>query len=121
MNETTPEIEYDTNNPGYFVAGLLFGSLLGGLVGAIMMMLLAPQSGKKTRKQIQRKGRDLREQTAETIEDGVKQVRTKAHHIATGIHDQAEDLQQQGQDMFDEQRERWSPVVEAGKTAVNGS
>lgn len=121
MNETSPETDYGTNHPGYFVAGLLFGSLLGGLAGAVTMLLLAPQSGKKTRKQIRRKGRDLREQTAETIEGSVKQARTKAHHVSTGIHDQAEDLQQRGQDIVGGQKERWLPVVEAGKTAVNGS
>ena len=32
---------------------VLFGMLIGGLVGAVTMLLLAPQSGKRTRAQIQ--------------------------------------------------------------------
>ena len=39
-----------------FVAGLL----VGGLSGAGAMLLLAPQSGKKMRAQIQKKSNDLR-------------------------------------------------------------
>ncbi|WP_374686441.1 YtxH domain-containing protein [Promineifilum sp.] len=120
MNQTNPDIPYDINNPGYLVAGLLLGALFGALVGALVMLLLAPQSGKKMRNQIRRKARNLREQYAKTIESGANQVRDKAHQVTTGIQDRAEDLQQRGQEVVDEQRERWSPVVEAGKTAVSG-
>jgi gas vesicle protein len=106
--------ESENSNPGGFIAGML----LGGLAGAGAMLLLAPQAGKKTRNDIQQQGRKLREQTAETIEDGVKQVRDKAHQVTTSIHDQADALQQRGQDVVDQQKERWGPVVEAGKTTV---
>ena len=121
MNEDNNEIQYETSNPIYFVVGILLGSLLGALAGATAMLLLAPQSGEKTRRLIRRKGRDVREQTTETIEGGVRQVRRTAHRVTTDLHDQAEDLQQRGQEVVDEQKERWSPVVKAGKTAVNGS
>ena len=121
MNSTDSELQYDNRNPGYFAAGMLLGSLLGGLVGALVMLLLAPQSGVKTRKQIQRRGRDMRLKTTDAVDDTVDQVRGKAHDITSGIHDQAEALQQRGVDMVDHQKERWSPVLEAGKAAVNGS
>jgi gas vesicle protein len=84
------------------------------------MLLLAPQSGKKTRTQIQDKSIELRDQTVKTVEDTAAQVRTKANQITASIHKQAEELQQHGQDILDEQKERWSPVVEAGKTAAQG-
>ncbi len=57
----------------------------------------------------------------ETVEDTVSQVRTKANQITNTMHKQAEDLQQRGQDLLDEQKERWMPVVEAGKTAAQGA
>jgi gas vesicle protein len=122
MNNRNDEDENDVNQSSGFLAGLLFvaGLLIGGLIGAGTMLLLAPQTGKKTRRQIQRKGRDLRVQTADAVDDGVAQIRTKAQNISTSIHDQAEDLQQRGQDVVDQQKERWSTVVEAGKTAVHG-
>jgi gas vesicle protein len=122
MNNKSDENENEGNNSNGFLAGLMLviGLLLGGLVGAGTMLLLAPQSGKKTRLQIQRKGRDLRVQTADAVDDGVNQVRIKVRDISTSIHDQAEDLQQHGQEVVDQQKERWSPVVEAGVTAVQG-
>jgi gas vesicle protein len=104
----------ESNNPGGFLAGLLLGSL----AGAGVMLLLAPQSGEKTRTKIQQQGQKMREQTAESIEDGVKQVREKAHQVTSSIQDQAEELQQRGQNVVDQQKERWNPVIEAGITAV---
>lgn len=111
------------NNLSDFLAGLMFlaGLLLGSLIGAGVTLLLAPQSGKKTRKQIRRKGRDLRAQTTDAVDDTVAQVRAKAHEVTTNIHEQTEALQQRGQDVLDEGKERFAVVVEAGKTIVNGS
>ncbi|MFZ0545047.1 MAG: YtxH domain-containing protein [Candidatus Promineifilaceae bacterium] len=114
MTNQNHESESKTNNPGSFLAGLLLGSL----AGAGMMLLLAPQSGQRTRTKIQQQGRKLREQTAETIEDSMNQVRDRAHQVTTSIQDQAGELQQRGQNVVDQQKERWSPVLAAGKTAV---
>ncbi|MCL4264061.1 MAG: YtxH domain-containing protein [Anaerolineae bacterium] len=107
----------DANNLSGFFAGLL----LGGLAGAAAMLFLAPQSGEKTRRQIRRKGKDLREQATGVVDDTAAQVRTTAHQVTTSIHEQADTLQQQGQDVIDEGKERFATVVEAGKAAVNGS
>jgi gas vesicle protein len=106
----------DTSN----VWGFLGGLLVGGLGGVVAMLLLAPQSGKKTRTQIQEKGIELRDQTVKTVEETAAQVRAKANQITASIQKQAEELQQHGQDMLAEQKERWSPVVDAGKTAAQG-
>ncbi len=121
MNKNEQEFQIDANNPGYFVAGIMLGSLLGGLAGAAAMLLLAPQSGEKTRKQMRRKGRDMRTQMTDAIEDGADAVRAKRHEVTEALHDQAETLQQRADDYVDHQKERWTPVVEAGKTAVSDS
>ncbi len=86
--------ESDVLYLGMFLAGFLFLGrlLLGGLVGTITTLLLAPQC-KKTRKQIRRKGRDLRVHTTDTLEDGVSQVRAKAQQVTARVHEQAEGLQ----------------------------
>lgn len=117
MDNHNHEHGYEANHPGGFLAGLLLGSL----AGAGAMLLLAPQSGKKTRAQIQRKSIELRDQTTEAVEDAVAQAGVKARQITADVHEQAEALQQRGQDMLDEQKKRLSTVVEAGKTAVQGS
>jgi gas vesicle protein len=113
----------DENNLSGFLAGLMLfiGLALGSLIGAGVTLLLAPQSGKKTRRQLWRRGRDLREHTADAVDDAVDQVRTKARRVTADIHNQTDALQQRGQDVVDEGKKRWDTVIEAGKAAVNGS
>lgn len=120
VNNKKHEVKQDANQLSGLLAGFWFlgGLLLGSVAGAGAMLLMAPQSGKKTRKQIQRKGRKMRKQTTRKIEHEAEQVRDKAHQVTTSIQKQAEDLQQGGRDMVDEQKARWEPVIEAGKTAV---
>lgn len=101
--------------------GFLAGVLIGGLAGAGAMLLLAPQSGKRTRAQIQQKSIELRDQASEVVDDAVAQVRVKTRQIKAGISDKAEELQQRGQEMVVEQKERFSTLVESGNKAVHGS
>ena len=82
-----------------FTAGLL----IGGLVGAGAMLVLAPQSGENTRVQIQQKSSKLRAQTTEALEDVVAQTSDKARQISADISKQAKDLEQRGQDLLNEQ------------------
>jgi len=108
MENQNQEPQHNGSNALSFLTGVL----VGGLAGAATMLLLAPQSGQKTRDQIQNKGIELRDQATETVEDAMTQVRRTAQQITGDVHKKAEDLQQRGQDMFDEQRERLSTFVE---------
>ena len=108
---------YEANHSRGFLAGLLIGSL----AGAGAMLMLAPQSGKKTRTSIQHKSIELRDQAVETVEDAVAQARVTARQVTDGVHKQAEELQQRGQELLGEHSERLPAVVEAKKKAVHGS
>ena len=108
MNTSDQNYENGANQVGNFLAGFL----LGGLSGAVTMLLLAPQSGKKTRTNLQRKGIEVRDQMVKSVEDATAQVRSKAREVthdvqeqAEDVQEQAEDLQQRGQDVIDEQRD----------------
>lgn len=114
MKNHTDELETNGTHPGSFLAGVLFG----GLAGAATMLLLAPQSGKRTRAQIQLKSMELRDQTTEAMDDAMLQTRVKARQIKTDVREKAEELQHRGQVMLDDQKERLSTLVEAGKQAV---
>jgi hypothetical protein len=48
----------------------------------------------------------MRDQTVAGVEDVMAQARTTGRQISAGVHKQAEDLQQRGQAMLDEQKER---------------
>lgn len=117
MNDQKQENEDYMSN----TRGLLAGLLIGGLLGAVAMLLLAPQSGKRTRARILRQGIELREQASETIEDAVAQAQVKAHQITADVRGQAAELQQRGQGLLDEQKERFFTAVDAGKKAVRSS
>ena len=111
MENLSQEHEYYGENTGLNALRFLAGVLVGGLVGASVTLLMAPQSGKKTRALIQEKSIELRDQTAEVVEDTVAQARTKAHQITTDVHEKAEELQHRGQEMLNKQKERVSALV----------
>jgi gas vesicle protein len=104
------EYRYPANN----ITGVLAGMLVGGLAGAVTMLLLAPQSGKDTRKQLQEKSIELRDRTTELVGDTMAQVRTKANTI-TG------ELKERGQEIAIKQLENVSDAAQAGKKAIESS
>ncbi|RPI50408.1 MAG: YtxH domain-containing protein, partial [Chloroflexi bacterium] len=89
-------------NNAKFVWSFLVGLLLGGLAGVVATLLLAPQSGKKTRAQIRRTSTELRDQTVKTVDGAVAQARGEARQITDDLLEQAGELQQRGQDVLDE-------------------
>jgi gas vesicle protein len=116
----------DDVHAGSAAMGFVAGMLIGGLAGAGAMLLMAPQSGRRTRVQIRRKGVELRDQAAHSMEEAAEQVRTTSQQITANVQkqgdklqQQAEKLQQRGQRAIDQQKERWAPVVEASQKAAN--
>ena len=102
MHNPRREHESEVGMAGAFLAGLV----VGGLAGAGTALLLAPESGKRTRAEIQQKGMELRDQTVETVEDTMAEARVKARQITAPARKQAKELQQRGQEIFEEQRDR---------------
>jgi gas vesicle protein len=106
----------ESESTAKYVWSFLVGLLLGGLTGAVAMLLLAPQSGKKTRAQIRKTSIELRDQTVKTVDGAVAQARGKARQITDDVREQAGELQQRGQDLLDEQRGHLSEALkDAGK------
>ena len=110
MIHENQEYGYPTNN----TLGVLGGMLIGALAGAVTMLLLAPQSGKETRKQIQEKGIELRDRTTEMLEDTIAQVRTTTNKVAMDVKDY-------GQELTVKQLENVSDAAQAGKKAIQSS
>jgi len=110
MIHENQEYKYQANN----VLGVLAGILIGGLAGAVTMLLLAPQSGRDTRRQIKEKSIELRDRTSEMIDDTVAQVRTSTNKIAM-------DVKNSSRDMAVEQLDNISEAAQAGKKAIQNS
>jgi gas vesicle protein len=101
-----------------YLWGFLVGLLAGSLIGAGAMLLLAPQSGRRTRAQIQRKSAKMREQTADIVDDSLAQARARAGQITDDVRQTTDKLEQRAQAVFDTQSGRVSSAVKAGKNAV---
>ena len=110
MIHENKDFRYTTNN----TLGVLGGMLIGALAGAATALLLAPQSGRDTRRQIQEKGIELRDRTTELVDDTMAQVRTNANKITM-------ELKSRGQEVAAEQLENLSEAAQAGKKAVESS
>jgi gas vesicle protein len=82
--------------------GLAF--LTGGLAGAAVALLLAPQSGRESREQVRRYARRAEEQVDELAEK------------ATDLMDQAVD---RGHEFVQEKKMVLAETVEAGRTAMS--
>ena len=118
QGEDTIENYKRNGNSAKYGWGLLAGLLVGGLAGATAMLLLAPQSGKKTRAQIQQNSIELRDQTVKTVEGAVAQARGKARQITDDVREQAGELQQRGQDVLDRTRGHLSETLKDAGEAV---
>jgi gas vesicle protein len=81
MIHENQEYSYPTNN----TLNVLVGMVIGGLAGAVAMLLLAPQSGKDTRTHIQKKGIELRDRTTEMLQDTLAQVRSNPNKVEMGV------------------------------------
>jgi gas vesicle protein len=111
MKNATNQHKAHINRPGSFLAGAIFG----GLTGAGAMLLMAKQSGKKTRDQIQLKSEELRDQASEAMDDAVAQTRDTARKITSDLRAKAREIQQSGEQMLAEQKARMNAAVADGK------
>jgi gas vesicle protein len=105
----------------------LIGFVVGGLVGAAVSLMLAPQSGEETRAIIKEKAIELKDKAAETSEEAyaraeaaAAEARARAEDWAKIARERAEDLQKRGQVAFEQQKERISNAIGAGKKLTKG-
>lgn len=101
-----------------FFAGLV----IGGLVGAALALLMAPQSGEETRAQIRDKSLEYKDRA----EEGVLTAREQAQKQITTLQDQVASLQQQvttlqekSKEAFEKGRQSATEAISKGKEAVS--
>jgi gas vesicle protein len=116
MENTTGERMYGNNGKN-----VLIGMLIGGLAGAVVMLLFAPQSGKRTRAQIMQEGILVRDRTTKNVKKAVAQVRSETNRITADVLEKAGELKQIGKDKLVEQLDRMSAALDTGKTAVESA
>lgn len=119
---TTPErnTQYDRKNTVRTTAPLVTALVIGGLVGAGAMMLLAPKSGKDTRKTIQKGTRQLRDRTVGGVMGAFKQVTSRGHDLKDGVMERADGLQQHSRNMIAHELDNVAEAAKRAKKAVKG-
>lgn len=87
---------------GFGSGSLLLSFLLGGVVGAGMALLLAPQAGEETRRKIKELADDIKDKTNEYINETREKVTAAA---------------EEGRGYYDEKKSLVKAAIEAGKDA----
>jgi len=103
-------------------SAFLIGFLIGGLTGAAVSLLLAPQSGEETRALIRDKAIEIGDKASETAEDAYARAeeaaadaRAKADELTKLARARAEELQHRGQVIIEEQRSRINSAIESAR------
>ena len=117
MNNLNQEYMHSKSNAVSVVVAIL----VGGLAGAMTMLFLAPQSGRVLRRQIKKKGVELRKRSTQLAEDAMEQMNSKSKKLTKGGRKTIKDFKKKSKEFAVEQLDHVSEVVEAGKTAVKNS
>jgi gas vesicle protein len=85
------------------------------------MLLLVPQSGKQTRAGLQDGAMETKERTSETVRGAVSQAKSRAQQLASRVHNNAEDLRNQGKDIAIDQLDRVASAAQTGRKSLQSS
>ena len=95
---------------GYGSGSVLLSFLLGGVVGAGLALLLAPQSGVETRRKIKELADDIKEKSNEYISQASDKV-TAMVDEGKGYYDEKKSLLKSaidaGKDAYDKEKEKY--------------
>ena len=99
----------------------LVGFIVGGLSGAVVALLFAPQSGEETRALIKDKSIELRDKAQQTAEEALARAEATAQEARARADELARQLKERGHVVYEDVRERGKSAVEAGKSAVEAA
>jgi gas vesicle protein len=119
MKNRKHQVEYyDVEHATRSAKPVVTGILIGGVIGAVTALLMAPRSGEETRAELRSKAMEYRDRTKEVLDETVSQAKSKVHELKEGVVEKADELRHRGKQVADEQLERVSHVAETGRKKV---
>jgi gas vesicle protein len=91
----------------------LVGFIVGGLTGAVVALLFAPQSGEETRALIKDKSIELRDKASASAEEVIARAEAAAAEARTRAEELAREVRSRGKEVIDDVRERGKEAVDA--------
>jgi gas vesicle protein len=102
----------DENNNSAMVGALML--VAGGIIGAGVALLFAPQSGKRTRKDIVR----IAKKTRHKAEDVVDNFSDALSDMVEAVGDKASDILDHGKDLAHDAKKEVIRAIEEGQTRL---
>ena len=99
----------------------LVGFIVGGLSGAVVALLFAPQSGEETRALIKDKSIELRDRAQISAEEAIARAEAVAADARARADDLAKQLRERGQVVVDDVRERGKSAMDAVRRTTKKS
>jgi len=93
----------------------LVGFVVGGLTGAVVALLFAPQSGEETRALIKDKSIELRDKAQQSAEDALARAESLAAETRARADELAKQVREKGKEIYSDAVERGKGAVEAVK------
>ena len=101
----------------------LVGFIVGGLTGAVVSLLFAPQSGEETRALIKDKGIELRDKASVTAEQALAKAEAAAAEARARADELAKELKSRGEAAYADVKARgetaYADVKARGKSAID--
>ena len=88
--------------------------LIGGVIGAAVALLYAPQSGRDTRRNISKTARRVRRETADMIEDTIDGI----HDFSDDVKDRVSEILDQGKDLSESAKKSLLRNLEQGQNVI---
>src|SRR5919205_791835 len=99
----------------------LVGFIVGGLSGAVVALLFAPQTGEETRALIKDKSIELRDKAQITAEEAIARAEAAAAEARARADELAKQLRDRGQEVVEDVRERGKSAMEAVRKTTRRS
>ena len=99
----------------------LVGFIVGGLTGAVVALLFAPQSGEETRALIKDKSIELRDKAQHTAEEALARAEATAAEARARADELAKQLRERSKEVIEDVRERGKSAVDAVRSKAKKS